>query len=93
MRLREMLEAAPEHGGMENQMHADLIQVWKKLLKRNDISLDDDFFEKGGDSLLAMDASVELQKLTGRSLPEAILFDAPTVRELAKFLLEPGRSI
>jgi hypothetical protein len=28
--------------------------------------------------------------LTGRSLPEAILFDAPTVRELAKFLLEPG---
>jgi acyl-CoA synthetase (AMP-forming)/AMP-acid ligase II/acyl carrier protein len=90
MRLREILNAAPEHAGVENQMHTDLIQIWKKILKRNDISLDDDFFEKGGDSLLAMDASVELQKLTGRSLPEAILFDAPTVRELAKFLLEPG---
>jgi acyl-CoA synthetase (AMP-forming)/AMP-acid ligase II/acyl carrier protein len=92
-RLSEMMDAAPEHAGMENQLHVDLIQVWKKLLKRDDISLDDDFFEKGGDSLLAMDASVELQKLTGRSLPEAILFDAPTVRELAKFLLEPARNV
>jgi acyl-CoA synthetase (AMP-forming)/AMP-acid ligase II/acyl carrier protein len=93
MRLREILDAAPEQAGVENKMHADLIQIWKRLLKRNDISLDDDFFEKGGDSLLAMDAGVELQKLTGRSLPEAILFEAPTVRELAKFLLEPGRGV
>jgi len=86
-RLGEMMngsvfEASPQ----EDRLHGDLIQIWKKILKTDVISVDDDFFEKGGDSLLAMDVSVELERLTGKAQPEAILFDAPTIRELAKRL-------
>jgi acyl-CoA synthetase (AMP-forming)/AMP-acid ligase II/acyl carrier protein len=86
-RLSEMMNGSTEGPApVENQLHSDLIQIWKKVLKTDVISVDDDFFEKGGDSLLAMDVSTELERLTGKAQPEAILFDAPTIRELAKLL-------
>jgi oxalate---CoA ligase len=68
----------------EEDLQATLLTMWKRMLKSDDVSLDDDFFEKGGDSLLAMDVSLELQKLVGRPLSESLLFDSPTIRELAK---------
>jgi len=92
-RLAEALRENPERSGLsEEGLHASLAQLWKKVLKTDNLSLDDDFFEKGGDSLLAMDLSLELQGLTGRELPESILFEAPTIRDLAKRLAqEMGR--
>ena len=75
---------------LESRLHADLLQLWKKVLKTDDISLDDDFFDKGGDSLLAMDMSVELGRLLGKELPEGILFEAPTIRDLTKKLVNYG---
>jgi oxalate---CoA ligase len=68
-------------------LHVTLARLWRKVLKTDSIALDDDFFEKGGDSLLAMDVSLELQKLIGRELPESILFETPTIRDLAKRLV------
>jgi acyl carrier protein len=63
-----------------------LLQLWKKFLNTEDISVDDDFFEKGGDSLLAMDLHMEVERITGQELPESILWEASTVRQLAKRL-------
>jgi acyl-CoA synthetase (AMP-forming)/AMP-acid ligase II/acyl carrier protein len=86
-RLSDMMNGSTEGPvPAENRLHSDLIQIWKRVLKTDAISVDDDFFEKGGDSLLAMDVSAELERLTGKAQPEAILFDAPTIRELAKLL-------
>jgi len=86
-RLSEALREKSEQAGIsEEALHASLAQLWKRVLKIKSISLDDDFFEKGGDSLLAMDVSLELQQLMGWELPESILFEAPTIRELAKQL-------
>jgi oxalate---CoA ligase len=69
-----------------DSLHAPLLQLWKKLLKTEDISIDDDLFEKGGDSLMAIDLWLELQRLTGRQLPDSILFETSTIRALAKRL-------
>jgi acyl carrier protein len=74
-------EASPAAG-----WHAELLQLWKKFLKSENVSIDDDFFEKGGDSLLAMDLHMEVERLTGQELPESILLEASTVRQLAKRL-------
>jgi|GraSoiStandDraft_4_1057263.scaffolds.fasta_scaffold112593_2 acyl carrier protein len=73
--------------------HAPLLELWKKFLKAETVSIDDDFFEMGGDSMLAMDMLTELQRLAGRQLPESLLSDAPTVRTLAgKLARLTGRS-
>ena len=51
--------------------------MWERLLKIAPISLDDDFFEKGGDSLLAVDMLAELDQLAGEAVPASVLLDAP----------------
>ena len=66
-----------------------LAEIWGRLLKNAPLSFDDDFFENGGDSLLATEMLVELERLTGRTIPNAILFDAPTFGQLAQKLSEP----
>jgi acyl carrier protein len=71
---------------LDDSWHALLLQLWRKFLKTENVSIDDDLFEKGGDSLLAIDMWLELQRLTGQKLPESILFEASTVRALAKRL-------
>ena len=84
-RLAESAQEKAQHSGLsEERLHADLLQLWRRILKTEHISLDDDFFEKGGDSLLAIDVTLQLQRLIGRPLSESILFQAPTVRGLAK---------
>lgn len=87
-RLSEILN--PEQSVRpEASLHADLLKLWRKFLKTESVSIDDDFFEKGGDSILALEMHLELQQMLGQALPEAILFEASTVRELAKKLARP----
>jgi oxalate---CoA ligase len=63
-----------------------ITEIWERLLKIAPLSPGDDFFEKGGDSLLAMEMLVELELLTGRTILKSILFDAPTIGQLAQAL-------
>jgi acyl-CoA synthetase (AMP-forming)/AMP-acid ligase II/thioesterase domain-containing protein len=63
-----------------------LRRLWERLLNIAPISLDDDFSEKGGDSLLAIEMLAELEKLTGDAIPSSILFEANTIRKLAHTL-------
>ena len=66
--------------------NAELLALWRKFLKTENVSVDDDFFEMDGDSLLAIDLHMEAERLTGQKLPELTLFEAPTVRLLAERL-------
>ncbi|HTM59167.1 MAG TPA: AMP-binding protein [Burkholderiales bacterium] len=51
----------------------ELRDLWKRLLRTNDIGIDDDFMEKGGDSLLATEMLVEVERLTGKPYPQSEL--------------------
>ena len=89
-RLSESSKEPSDSALSEVRLHADLLQLWKKFLKTDNVSVDDDFFEKGGDSLLAMELHLEIQRLTGQTLSESVLFETATVRELAKRLSRSG---
>jgi oxalate---CoA ligase len=65
-----------------------LMRLWQLLLNIAPPSLDDDFFDKGGDSLLAIEMLAELELLTGQTIPSSILFEATTIRQLAQKLSE-----
>ena len=75
-------QSAPPDAGW----HAELLQLWKKFLKTESVSIDDDFFEKGGNSLLVMDLHMEIERLTAKPLPESFLSEASTIRALVKAL-------
>jgi oxalate---CoA ligase len=77
-------------GTLDSKLVFELTKMWERLLKIAPILLDDDFFEKGGDSLLAMQMHAGLEELTGRTIPGAILFEATTIRQLAQLLSSGG---
>ena len=67
-----------------------LMRIWCELLQMKDIGVDDDFFDLGGDSLLAVRAFERMQKLTGVNLPLASLLTAPTIARQAAALRAAG---
>ena len=71
-RLSESAEGPSEAALAEARLHADLLQLWKKFLKTDNVSIDDDFFEKGGNSLLAMELHLAIQQLTGQTLSKSL---------------------
>jgi oxalate---CoA ligase len=67
----------------ENRLRAELLEIWKTLLETNDLSIDDDFFKRGGDSLLAAEMVLLTERRLGISIPDSLLFETSTIRKLA----------
>ena len=65
-----------------------LLTVWRGILGIDKIGIDDDFFELGGDSVLATQIISRLREMFRMDLPLIVLFDAPTVEKLAQFMIE-----
>lgn len=53
----------------EDRLRTELLEIWKTLLESNDLTIDDDFFEKGGDSLLATEMVLQTERRIGISIP------------------------
>jgi acyl-CoA synthetase (AMP-forming)/AMP-acid ligase II/thioesterase domain-containing protein len=78
----------------DRMLEHQILAIWTRLLGRNDIGIDDDFFESGGDSLLAAEMLSELELVARRKLPQSRLVAEITIRGLADTIcldLEPGR--
>ena len=65
-------------------------EIWRAQLNVRNIGLDDSFFDIGGHSLAAIHMLAELHKRTGKRLPNAVLFHAPTIRGIAEALRRAG---
>ena len=63
-----------------------LANIWAQILRLDQVGIHDNFFDLGGHSLLAIELFDKIEKATGKRLPVAILFRAPTVRQLAEHL-------
>jgi thioesterase domain-containing protein/acyl carrier protein len=63
-----------------------LTAIWERVLQRSPIEINDNFFECGGDSLLALHVFMEITRETGRELPITTIYDAPTIAALAALL-------
>jgi FkbH-like protein len=60
-----------------------LSNIWKKVLGRRQIGMNDNFFEVGGTSLRAVQVIAEIKKELKQSLSIVNLFECPTVTLLA----------
>lgn len=65
------------------EMVDKLKPVWKRVLGKAAIDDNDNFFDLGGNSLMAAKLFAEMEKVTGKTIPLAVLFEAPTLAELA----------
>ena len=67
-----------------NETEALLLDIWQRVLGRNDLGCDDDFFEAGGDSLAAMRLVAEYERRTNERLPLSDLFRRRNIVALAQ---------
>ena len=65
---------------------AELTSIWQELLGVEPISSDQNYFDLGGDSILAVQLFAQIEKVFQIKLPVATLFEAPTIEALAQIL-------
>src|ERR1700678_2241339 len=63
-----------------------LTPIWERLLQHSPIGPDDNFFDLGGDSSIAVELFNEIAKVSGRELPPVTIYHAPTIRAQAELL-------
>jgi acyl carrier protein len=68
-----------------------LAEIWARVLGLNVVGIHDDFFQLGGDSILATRVVSQVRSLLKVELSPASLFEAPTVAELARSLQISGK--
>ncbi|MEP7124851.1 MAG: amino acid adenylation domain-containing protein [Byssovorax sp.] len=83
--------AAPtEVAAPEQAIQVRLQRIWERVLNVPTIGVHEDFFDRGGHSLLALRLFMEIEKDLGKALPLAVLFRAPTIAALAAVLAREG---
>jgi len=67
-----------------DETEAALVEIWRELLALDRVSIHDDFFAIGGDSLRTMPLIFRVQQQLGVELPLSSVFQAPSVAQFAK---------
>jgi acetoacetyl-CoA synthetase len=79
---------------VENKLNTDetaaLSTIWQRVLRRQHIEVDEDFFDLGGDPWQAIELFHDIERLIGRNLPPLVIYQAPTIASLAALLEAPS---
>ncbi|MFV1983519.1 MAG: amino acid adenylation domain-containing protein [Thiohalomonadales bacterium] len=82
----ENIIISAEYQTASNDVEKELISIWEDLFNISNIGVDHNFFELGGDSLLAVNFLIEVDNIFNKFIPISIMVDAPTIRDIAKIL-------
>jgi aryl carrier-like protein len=75
----------------QSQLEQQIADVWRQVLKVEQVGVNDNFFDMGGHSLLMVQVHARLKEVLGQELPLLKLLEHPTISALARHLRqEPG---
>ena len=78
--------------GRENNQYTEMekmvAQIWGEVLGYQELSIDDNFYELGGDSILAIKIGSRISKLINKKLNFSDVATFATISELSKYLEE-----
>ena len=76
----------------QDALEIQLAKIFEKELGVHSVGTNENFFDLGGDSLLAVQVCYRIRKLIGKEIPVADLFKSPTVEKLAAIIRAKGWS-
>ncbi len=68
------------------ELERRVAEILQRLLGVEQVGVDDNFFDLGGNSLLGLQVTAELKQVVGRDVPATLLYEAPTASTLARAL-------
>ena len=82
------LDARPEKTvePPRDALETSLVAIWQEGFHFNQVGIDDDFFQIGGTSLLALRLFAEIEARLGCRMMLSVLLQAPTIRRLADYM-------
>lgn len=80
--------ATPETAESPDEVLKKLFGVYSQLMGMTDLSADDDFFEIGGTSVLAIQIKARADEMFGAEIPLSAFFEVSTPREMAALIRE-----
>ncbi|MEL7433099.1 MAG: amino acid adenylation domain-containing protein, partial [Chloroflexota bacterium] len=81
---------APVSAKATNDVEKQLLTIWQELLGATVPSVDADFFELGGYSLLAIRMFARIKQAFDVELPISLIMESPTIRGLAETIAQDG---
>ena len=84
----ENIPAARDFVRPHTEIEKELAAIWTELLQVENIGLNDDFFDLGGHSLMAIKAVSRIRDVFAVDLQTQTLFEYPTIAGLSKVLTE-----
>jgi len=66
-----------------------LVPIWQRVLKRSSVNLEEDFFDAGGNPVLARELFAEVSRTCGQEVSPLMICQAPTILALAALLEHP----
>jgi len=85
---RARTEATATYSPPQNDVERAIAVIWQDLLSIDRVSVDQNFFDLGANSLMMVQANGRLRVALGKAVPLLDLFRFPTVRALAAQILD-----
>lgn len=80
------MSCATGDGHVDDNVSRQLLLIWQQVLGIDSIAFDQNYFDLGGDSSLAVQMFARIEDVFKIKLPLAVLYEAPTLDELARIL-------
>ncbi len=80
---QEQISRVADYTPPRTPLEKRLVDLWENLLQVEEIGIHENFFSLGGHSLLAVQLITALRQQLDKDVPLRLLFDAPTIAELA----------
>jgi len=88
-----LITRSGEYVAPRTDIEKQLAEIWQELMGLQQISIFDNFFTLGGRSLVAVQIMARIEKITGKRLPLATLFEHSTIEQLALRVNADAKSI
>jgi amino acid adenylation domain-containing protein len=92
-KYREKMNTGNAYIPPETEMEKTVALQWQDVLKREKTSIDDNFFDHGGNSMLMVEVTNRLNEILGKEIPIVKMFEFTTIRTVARYLESTGDMI